>query len=171
MPELTQKERLQPSLLDRLTDDEPDKQQESREQRVLSLRKLREGVLRDMVWLLNATNLAATDDLDDYPETARSVLNYGLPDLSGHTVSSIDVPEIQRRLRQVIIDFEPRLLRHTVKVRLLVSPEQMNHNAMTFEIEGELWAQPMPLHMFMRTELDLESGECKVQEFGGQGGG
>jgi len=33
MAELTQKERLQPSLLDRLTDDEPDKLSEAREQR------------------------------------------------------------------------------------------------------------------------------------------
>lgn len=32
MAELTSKERLQPSLLDRLTDDEPDKTQESRDQ-------------------------------------------------------------------------------------------------------------------------------------------
>jgi type VI secretion system protein ImpF len=34
MAELTQKDRLQPSLLDRLTDDEPDKLQESREKRI-----------------------------------------------------------------------------------------------------------------------------------------
>lgn len=33
MAELTPKDRLQPSLLDRLTDDEPDKTQESREKR------------------------------------------------------------------------------------------------------------------------------------------
>ena len=44
MAELTSKERLQPSLLDRLTDDEPDKTQESRDQRVLSANRLRECV-------------------------------------------------------------------------------------------------------------------------------
>ena len=53
MAELTQKERLQPSLLDRLTDDEPPTQQESREKRVLSMHKLRLFVLRDISWLLN----------------------------------------------------------------------------------------------------------------------
>jgi len=57
MAELAPRERLQPSLLDRLTDDEPDQEVESRERRVLSVRGLREGVLRDLAWLLNTTNL------------------------------------------------------------------------------------------------------------------
>ena len=41
MAELAPRERLQPSLLDRLTDDEPDQEVESRERRVLSVRGLR----------------------------------------------------------------------------------------------------------------------------------
>jgi len=41
MAELTPKERLQPSLLDRLTDEEPDRRQESRDKRILSPAKLK----------------------------------------------------------------------------------------------------------------------------------
>jgi type VI secretion system protein ImpF len=54
MAELTPQERLQPSLLDRLTDEEPDQLQESREKRVLSMSRLRDFVLRDLAWLFNA---------------------------------------------------------------------------------------------------------------------
>ncbi|MES9884680.1 MAG: type VI secretion system baseplate subunit TssE [Sedimenticola sp.] len=169
MAELTTKERLQPSLLDRLTDDTPDKKQESRDQRVLSMRKLREGVLRDLSWLLNAVNLSAVQDLDDYPEVARSVINYGMPDLAGHTSSGVDIHALERLLRQAILDFEPRLMRNTVKVRLRLADSQMNHNAMTFDIEGELWAQPVPLHMFMKTEIDLEIGQVTVSDYSGRG--
>jgi type VI secretion system protein ImpF len=53
MAELFQKERLQPSLLDRLADDEPYKKTESRDQRVLSFHKLKQFVLRDLQWLLS----------------------------------------------------------------------------------------------------------------------
>jgi len=94
MAELTQQERLQPCLLDRITDDAPEKKQESRDQRVVSLRRLREGVLRDLGWLLNATNMAVLEDLTDYPHVARSVLNYGMPGLAGTLVSSIDVVDV-----------------------------------------------------------------------------
>jgi type VI secretion system protein ImpF len=171
MPELTQKERLQPSLLDRLRDDAPNETQEPREKRVFSLQRLREVVLRDLTWLLNTTNLAAGQDLAAYPQVRRSVLNYGLPDLAGLTVSGIDVLELERALRQAIVEFEPRILRNSLRVRLVVNQDQMSHNAMTFEIEGELWAQPVPLHLYLKTEVDLEDGEVRVAERMGSGGG
>jgi len=169
--ELTQRERLQPSLLDRLTDNQPDKKNESRDQRVLSIQKLRESVLRDLAWLLNTVNLSASQNLDDYPETVRSVLNYGVPDFAGHTASSVDVPTLERLLRQAIIDFEPRLLKHSVRVKLQVAESRMNHNAMTFDIEGELWAEPVPLHMYMKTEIDLEIGSVSVSDYASGGWG
>jgi type VI secretion system protein ImpF len=171
MAELTSKERLQPSLLDRLTDDEPDKQQEAREKRVLSMRKLRESVQRDLVWLLNAGNLETVQDLDDYPLVSHSVLNYGLPDLAGRAASGLDLPGIERVLRQAIWDFEPRILRNSVKVRAVVAKDQMNRNAVAFEIEGDLWAQPVPLHLFLRTEVDLDSGDFSISDSGASGSG
>ena len=33
---------------------------------------------------------------------------------------------------------------------------------MTFLIEGELWAQPVPLRLYLKTEIDLEIGDVKV---------
>ena len=96
MAELTQQERLQPSLLDRLTDDEPDVPQESRDKRVLSMRRLRESVLRDLGWLLNASRLDTLQDLGDHPFVARSVLNYGIPDIAGLTASGLDIAGLAR---------------------------------------------------------------------------
>ncbi|MCL7421163.1 MAG: type VI secretion system baseplate subunit TssE [Methylobacter sp.] len=167
MAELTQKERLQPSLLDRLTDDAPDKTQESRDQRVLSLSRLRQGVLRDMGWLLNTGSLDAVEDFAGLPLVAGSVINYGIPDLAGTTLSGADVLEIERRVRQAIWDFEPRILRDSVKVTVTASEDQMNHNAMSFDIEGDLWAQPLPLRLYLRTELDLETGNMEIMDRGG----
>jgi type VI secretion system protein ImpF len=164
MPELTHKERLQPSLLDRLTDDDPDQKLESRDKRVLSPAKLRESVLRDLGSLFNTTNLATLEDLSEHPETAKSVLNFGLPDLAGHTKSGLDVPRLERRLRQAIWDFEPRLTRGSVQVRLLIDDQDLGHNSMNFVIEAELWSQPLPLRLYLRTEIDLEDGEVRVFE-------
>ena len=166
MAELTQKERLQPSLLDRLTDDEPGQRQESRDKRVLSPSRLRECVRRDLTWLLNTTNLAALQDLEAHPEVARSVVNYGMPDLAGRTVTSVDARALERLLMKVIADFEPRLLKSSVKVRIIPDESKMNHNAMLFDIEAELWAQPLPLRLFLRTEIDLENGGVSVTDMG-----
>jgi type VI secretion system protein ImpF len=166
MAELTQKERLQPSLLDRLTDDDREQSQESRDKRILSPARLRECVRRDLTWLLNTTHLAALQDLTEQPEVERSVLNYGMPDFAGRTASSVDVRAMERTISRVIAEFEPRLLKSSVKVRVIADPDRMNHNAMCFQIEAELWAQPLPLRLFLRTEIDLESGAATVVDTG-----
>ena len=169
MAELTQKERLQPSLLDRLTDEDREHNQESRDKRVLSPARLRECVRRDLSWLLNTTHLAALENLEAHPDVQRSVLNYGMPDLAGRTASSVDARALERLLVKVIADFEPRLLKSSVKVKIIADPDKMNHNAMCFSIEAELWAQPLPLRLFLRTDIDLETGTVNVTDQG-QGG-
>lgn len=166
MPELTTRERLQPSLLDRLTDDEPGKKVESRDKRVLHLKQLRASVIRDLSWLLNTGDLRSCHDLDDWPELAHSVLNYGVADLTGLTASGVDITEVERRFRQSILDFEPRILPKTLRVRAIVAEDRMNRNALTFEIEGELWADPAPLRLLLQTEVDLETGSVQVTDQG-----
>jgi type VI secretion system protein ImpF len=169
MAELTQKERLQPSLLDRLTDNEPLERQESRDKRILSPSRLRESVRRDLTWLFNTPNLATVMDLGRYPQVAESVLNYGLPSLSGRTTASVNIPEMERLLRQAIWSFEPRLLKNSIRVRLVADQQLMSHNALSFYIEAELWAQPIPLRLFLKTEIDLEDGNANVVEAAGPG--
>ncbi len=171
MADLTQKDRLQPSLLDRLTDNDPERKQESRDARVLSPSRLRECVRRDLVWLMNTTHLRSTQDLDDYPLVARSVLNFGLPDLAGRTSSTVEAGALEQAIRKVILDYEPRLVARSLRVKLAVDDSQMNHNSMTFDIEAELWAQPLPLRLFLRTAVDLETGTIDVIDQGGKGGG
>jgi type VI secretion system protein ImpF len=168
MAETSVRDRLQPSLLDRLTDLEPDAQQESRERRVLSMRALRQSVQRDLAWLLNANGIDSVQDLSGYPHVATSVVNYGFPDIAGKTASSIDVARLERLVRDTIQAFEPRILRDTVRVSAIQAEETTGrHNTVSFVIEGDLWAQPYPERLYFRTELDLEAGEIRVLEQGG----
>ncbi len=166
MADLLPTERLQPSLLDRLTDDEPEVKQESREQRVLSVKRLRQSVLRDMTWLLNTISLESVQSLADYPEVAASVVNFGIPDLSGHNITAEDVPQLEKRIRQAILDFEPRILPNSLKLKV-ISTDQYNHNALNFDIEGDLWMQPVPLRLYLKTQVDLETGDVQVIEKAG----
>jgi type VI secretion system protein ImpF len=162
MTELATRERLQPSLLDRLTDDEPDANVEARERRVMSLRTLRDSVLRDLGWLLNTTNLFSTIDGGALPYLSGSVVNYGMPDISGITVAGLNLADMERGIRQAIWDFEPRLIRASVSVRAVSSTA--HHNKITFEIEADMWAQPYPERLYLKTELDVERGTVRLRE-------
>lgn len=166
MAELLPQERLQPSLLDRLTDEAPEVHEETRDKRVLNMSQLRASVLRDIRWLLNTVYLQATQDLSDYPYVASSSVNFGIPDLAGTSSSGSNVMELERSIRQAIANFEPRILESSLNVIVRASPDKMDRQALTFIIEGELWARPQPQNLYLKTELDLETGTVTVDESG-----
>jgi type VI secretion system protein ImpF len=70
------RDRLQPALLDRLTDDAPASQLETDDRRVMSKSQMRQAVLRDLGWLLNSVQSLGRD-ADAYAELGTSVLNFG----------------------------------------------------------------------------------------------
>ena len=158
-------DRLQPALLDRLTDDEPGKTPEGLEHRLITKSRLRQAVLRDLAWLFNATRLEAGVDLTKAPLARRSVINFGLPAFSGKPASSLDVAALERAIRQAILDFEPRILPGSLHVRAVVAAERLDHhNVIGVEIQGHLWAQPVPLELLVRTEIDLETGKVEIAD-------
>lgn len=165
MAELTPQERLQPALLDRLTDDNPESQVEPREMRVMSRNRMREAVLRDLSWLFNSTQLTGDFDWQANPQAQRSVINYGLPTLSGETASTLDVVGLEAQVRQAILNFEPRIMASTLKVEAMVDEMQMDHhNVISFRILCNMWAQPVPFELMLRTEVDLESGQVAIKD-------
>ena len=73
------------------------------------------------------------------PMVAESVLNFGLPAMSGQLVSKIDISLLERTIRQAILRFEPRLLPDSLKVVALEATHVLDtHNTIEFEIRGHL---------------------------------
>jgi type VI secretion system protein ImpF len=164
MVELTSQDRLQPALLDRLADDDPEKKQESIEARVVSKARLRQAVLRDLAWLFNSVQMSDVD-WAGFPQARHSVVNFGLPSLSGETASTLDAVDLENEIRQAILDFEPRIIASTLQVEALVSDVELDHhNVVSVQIRGDLWAQPVPLELLLRTDVDLETGEVAIQD-------
>ncbi len=219
MADLLPKERLQPSLLDRLIDANPkgkvsaagemrsdsgspasengdrsgreedsaqgngaasqqtrpaaanEKADEEREPYFWSVSKLRQSVIRDLEWLLNTGNLELSEDLSAYPYAAGSVINYGIPDLVGGSLSGFDKGKLERRVREAIWNFEPRILKHSLKVRIHARDRSQSRNALSMEIEGEVWSQPVPLHVFLQAEVNVETGKVNFSQTATPGSG
>jgi len=125
---------------------------------------LRAAVLRDLEHLLNTTNLEASTDLSNYPELRSTVINFGLPGMSGITLNAEDREHLMRVIKETIEAFEPRILKNTLKVHMILDQNNVSHSAIAFEIEGTLWGNPMPESLYLRTELDLELGNVSVVE-------
>lgn len=168
MEDLTHKsegDRLQPALLDRLTDDEPDENSETAQNAVVSKARLKRTVLRDLVWLLNTTSHHITDELSNYPEVRKSVVNFGIPVLSGKNFSGVDWRDLEHQIRTAVLVFEPRILPDTLTVKALRPTDLLgHHNLVQFEVRGDLWSMPFPIELLLRSELDLETGSVRMTD-------
>ncbi|WP_109465068.1 type VI secretion system baseplate subunit TssE [Albibacillus kandeliae] len=162
MADKTISERLQPSLLDRLTDKEPGQLKETRDFRVIDLSRLREIIQRDLSWLLNTNNIESSLDPEIYPNVTRSVLNYGLREVSGEFSTAERAELIRRSIEKAIEIHEPRIIRGSVDVAL--SPED-DEGEMTIalNIRADMWAQPLPMELYLRSKVDVTTGEVLVE--------
>ena len=161
MADLGDSERLQPSLLDRLTDNSPGEVKESARDQIIDIRQLRDIVLRDLGWLLNTVNQEGDVDEDTYPFSAGSTLNYGITDIAGKKAAEARPYELERMIHKAVERFEPRIVSGSLEVKLSTTVEG-THSRILFNIHAEIWAQPVPVEVFMRTELDLASGDMSV---------
>jgi type VI secretion system protein ImpF len=165
MAERKATDRLQPSLLDRLIDDNPQSRVEEDDARFLTKRTLRAAVLRDLSWLFNTTNLSDEISIDRYPAAYASVVNFGLPSLSGGFASTVDAVALEQAIREAIVLFEPRIAPESIEIEpVLDRPVLDMHNQIALVIRGLLWAQPAPLEFALRTQIDLEEGGITLTE-------
>ncbi|WP_209426243.1 type VI secretion system baseplate subunit TssE [Pararhodobacter sp. SW119] len=162
MADRTISDKLQPALLDRLTDDEPEKRTEARDRRVIDIQRLREIVQRDLAWLLNTQNADTWIDAARHPQAARSVLNFGIGDLSGSFATGDRAGMLRDSIRQAIETFEPRLRRGTVQVEM-TSQSVERGVVLTFDIRAEMWAHPVPMELYLRSEVDVTTGDVQIE--------
>jgi len=136
---------------------------ETAEQRTLSMRKLRESVLRDLSWLLSTVSYDTSQDLTAWPAVACSVLNYGLPSVAGLASGNFDPVEAARRLQTSIENFEPRLTH--VRVTPEFTAARMDMHALKFRVEAQLWGQPTPQQLLLHTQIDVESADVVISDY------
>jgi type VI secretion system protein ImpF len=154
------RERLQPSLLDRLTDHAPTRLKDPPDSQSVTSAQLRQSVLRDLASLLNTSNLATIEDLSKTPLVAKSTLSYGIPGFAGLLDSSARTNVMERELADAIRAFEPRVRPESLRVRT----RGQRDGAVVFEVEGEVWAQPVPLPLFLETSIEIETRIAVVTE-------
>ncbi len=135
---------------------------ESASARIISLARYREGVMRDLKWLLNSNGHREDEGLAEFPEVEKSVLNFGKRPIGGQLISNIEPADLEHDVITAIRNFEPRVVPETLSVRAVKTEAAVTSNVVAFEITGELWARPFPERLMVRTALDLETGHVQL---------
>lgn len=166
MADHTLTERLQPSLLDRLTDENPGDLKETRDSRVIDLRRLREIIQRDLSWLLNTFDNSSMVDPAVYPNVSNSVLTYGVQEVAGEYSTAERALRIRDSIHKAITKFEPRVIGGSLAVLLREKPgadKGGGSHTVFFDIAADMWAQPLPMELYLRSQVDVTTGELKLE--------
>ena len=151
---------LRPSVLDRLIDLEPKISAESAGVQFSTIEELKASVRRDLEWLLN-TRRMVVDVPEEFEELKRSIVTYGVPDISGVLIEhAVESANLRTALENAIRIFEPRFL----DVSATLEPLSSTDRQLRFRIEATLDLDPVPEAMVFDTVMQLGSGAFAVNE-------
>jgi type VI secretion system protein ImpF len=123
---------------------------------------MRNSVRRELNWLLNTVNLGAAEDLEPYPQVKTSVLNYGLPDLTGRISTKGAIQARAAEIAETIRVFEPRLDPDNLEV--VASGEVGLDNAVSYVIRGDVRSAVRMMPVKFYAAIEVETGAAVVRE-------
>ncbi|WP_102224484.1 type VI secretion system baseplate subunit TssE [Acidimangrovimonas sediminis] len=117
----------------------------------------------DLGHLANTVNLASATPLDDFDRVRKSVLNFGLNDLSHLTYEKLTGMDLAGDLRRALLDHEPRLIGATIHVVLNEGYDETRQRV-SLQVKAEMACRPVDVPLEFVAEIDVGSGEVSVSK-------
>ncbi len=160
MPSIPSDQPLVPSLLDRLLDDEPAATREPMKARHQVLREMKYSLRRDVENLLNTRRRAMLWP-PHLSELERSLLNYGIPDITGLELTTSDGREQLRQVIETVLrQFDPRFKSVSVE---MIEPTDRADRTLRFRISAVVYAEPAFEEVVFDSSLEPATGEIEVK--------
>ena len=123
---------------------------------------LRREVAGDLEKLMNTVNLASVLDLGAFGHVARSVLNFGIPDVVHRTIDEGGTDEIVEELAAALKVFEPRLLPGSLRIKRDTSIDVASLKV-RFLIQADLVCDPLAVPVEFVADIRLDTGDAQIQ--------
>lgn len=146
------------SLLDRLTDAEPERTREAPLTPWETMREFKSALCRDLTALLNTRR--AEEDFDSiFQESTNSLLTFGVTDFTSLNLKNeADQERVRRSMERAIRQFEPRLTRVSVSIE----PPDPVRPVLRFQVAALLHTDPNGEAVLFDATLYRDSRRFKV---------
>jgi type VI secretion system protein ImpF len=124
--------------------------------------KLRHEISIDLDALVNTINLNSSLDLAPFEHVRRSVLNYGFPDVQNKSIDEYRVSSIKDELAQVLLAFEPRLLKQSILVERDESLDKAELKV-RFLVRADLNCEPLNIPVQFVADIELDTGKIAIK--------
>jgi type VI secretion system protein ImpF len=131
-----------------------------RARQVITESVLRREVARDLDALLNTIAMESTVDMSQAPFVRKSILNFGLPDVTNRTIDENTVNNIPEEIRMAIINYEPRLAAASLHVERDTSVDTAELKV-RFVVRADLTCDPVHVPVEFIADI-VETGKIIV---------
>ena len=122
---------------------------------------LRRELSEDLATLLNTVNLGSTLDISDMHYVSKSILNFGLADISSLTVDEMAVADVSAELCEVLKTYEPRLVPETIAVERAGGIDAVEMKV-RFIIRAEMRASPVDVPVEFVADIEIETAKMQI---------
>lgn len=123
--------------------------------------RVKQNFSLDLLSLVNTINLASAVDLKELEYVERSVLNFGLTDISHLTSEDAALTDVSESLLNSLIEHEPRLHRDSLRIERNDAFDEVNQR-IRFVVSGELACRPLDIPIEFVAEVDVGSGKVQL---------
>jgi type VI secretion system protein ImpF len=131
-----------------------------RPRQAITEQMLRREVARDLDALLNGVAMESTVDMEEAPYVRKSILNFGLPDISSLTIDAAEAKRIPGEIRAALINFEPRLAAASLEIERDLSVD-VDELKVRFRVRADLTCYPVQVPVEFVADI-IESGKIVV---------
>jgi len=124
---------------------------------------LRRDLVIDLLSLLNTVDFGSSIELDGLDYVQKSILNYGLYDISHLTSEEIGVEAISNDLAAAIAHYEPRLIRNTLSVERETDFDEIEQKV-RFIVSAEMHCAPLDVPVEFVADVDTSTGKISLSK-------
>jgi type VI secretion system protein ImpF len=122
---------------------------------------VRREVNRDLETLMNTINLDSSYPLEPCDEVKRSILNYGLPDVTHRSIDEGSVGDVIDEIQEALLNFEPRLVKDTIQVQRDNSAD-IAQLQVRFVVRADMWSDPLKVPVEFYADVQADTGKVVV---------
>jgi type VI secretion system protein ImpF len=127
---------------------------------------LKQDLAIDVASLVDTIDLGSVVDLTQLTYVQKSILNYGLYDITHITLGDDDGEGIAENLKAALLHHEPRLSPETLVIERGEKDDEINQR-IRYKVRADLICKPLDIPIEFVAELDTTSGKVMLPRVAG----
>jgi type VI secretion system protein ImpF len=122
---------------------------------------LRREVAHDLEALMNTVALESAEDLRDFEQVRKSILNYGLPDIAHRTIDEGSVDDIKSEIESALETYEPRLAPNSIHAARDATIDA-HELKVRFVVQADLRCEPVDVAVEFVADVEMDSNSIQI---------